>query len=459
VTIRTPSSPRPAVSVVMVTYGAWGWTERALRELADHTPGDVELIVVDNGSPDAMRRRLREEVEGARVVMNAANVGFGVASNQGAELARGRHVVFLNSDAIVRPGWLAPLVAAVDGPGAEDVAVAGPMVLNLDGSVQEAGNAVWRDGVTTAVGSGEDAGRPEHHAPRTVDYVSAACMLVRRSAFEAVGGFDPRYAPAYYEDADLCMALADAGMRTVYEPRSVVVHARGASVARERALALVLRNRALFRRRWASALADRPLVPWPLDARTAAFGRDLVAPARILVTADRVPTAGEPARRRLDAIAAGWPRARVTLLTAGAVEVAAADVASLAAAGVEVAAAADPAAWLADREGHYEVVVRTGPDGAGLLDEPLARTQARAAIVLTPEAADLEGLAQEVRASDGIAPIRDRWLARLAGADVVLVPPGGGRAAAFAGEQAVLVEDGPEGLPAALAHAGVAPAA
>jgi GT2 family glycosyltransferase len=466
VTIRIPSPPRPAASVVMVTHGAWGWTERALRALVAHTPEDFELIIVDNASPAAMRRRLREEVEGARLVLNPENLGFGTASNQGVELARGRHVVFLNSDALVRPGWLAPLLRAAQADG---VGVVGPMVLNLDGTLQEAGNAIWRDGVTTAVGAGEDPARPEHRAPRTVDYVSAACMLVRRSAFEAVGGFDPLYAPAYYEDADLCMALADAGLRTEYEPGSVVVHARGASVPHERALALVRRNRSLFRRRWAAALDDRPVVPWPLSDRSALRGRDLVAPVRILVTADRVPGPGEPARRRLEAIAAGWPRARLTLLAPAAGD--AADAEALTAAGVEVAAGvAEPAGWLEGRAGHYEVLVRAGPDDAGLLDEALARTQPRAALVVTPEAGDLDSLALALREADGQAArtrlhiTRERLLARFAAADVVLLPPGEPRhlAHALAGEQAALVadnEEGPDGLVVALARAGVAPPA
>jgi GT2 family glycosyltransferase len=448
----------------MVTHGAWAWTERALRALVAHTPEDFELIVVDNDSPAAMRRRLREEVEGARLVLNPRNLGFGTAANQGVELARGTHVVFLNSDALVRPGWLAPLLRAAQ---ADDVGVVGPLVLNLDGTVQEAGNAIWRDGVTTAVGAGEDPGRLEHRAPRTVDYVSAACMLVRRSAFEAVGGFDPRYAPAYYEDADLCMALAEAGLRTAYEPRSVVVHARGASGQHERALALVRRNRAVFRRRWSAALDDRPVVPWPLDDRSALTGRDLVAPVRILVAADRVPRPMAPAWLILQAIAAGWPRARLTLLAPAPGE--AADAGALAAIGVEVAGGvADPAGWLERRSGHYEVIVSAGADEAGLLDEALARTQPRAARIVTPGAADLGSLGRRLRAADRpaarsyLSATRERWLARLAAADVVLLAPGepGRLARAVAGERTVLVEErrkGPAALVVALAQAGVAP--
>ena len=465
-TLTVPAVRRPETSVVMVTFGAWGWTERALRALVERTPGSYELIVVDNGSGEALLARLEEAVSGARLVANPSNVGFGPACNQGARLARGRHLVFLNTDALVTRGWLAPLVRRAEG-GAGAV---GPMLLNLDGSLQEAGAAVWRDGVTTVLGAGEDPRRPEHRFPRTVDYVSAACLVVRRSAFEAVGGFDPVYAPAYYEDADLCFSLAARGWPAAYEPRSVVVHARGASGAHETALRLVKRNRAIFTERWGARLAGRPLLPVPLDARALVAARDAGASARILVAADAVPAPGEPAGRLTAALAAGWPAARLTLLAPeggeGPAEEAVRDL------GVEVVAGVpDWPAWMEDRRDHYDVAVCAGRSPAlRALEGAIVATQGRAARIDAPGASRLAELARPLAGRESPARRRERIedrareIRRLAGVDAHLC--GDDEEArlvrAFAGDRpAVALEDAgegpPAGLVAALAGVGVPP--
>ena len=108
-------------------------------------------------------------------------------------------------------------------------AAVAPKLLYPDGRLQEAGSIVWRDARVRNYGDGDVPNRPEYLFRRTVDYASAACLLVRRSAFVEVGGFDPRFAPMYCEDVDLCLALAKRHGRVVYQPRSVVEHVRGAS--------------------------------------------------------------------------------------------------------------------------------------------------------------------------------------------------------------------------------------
>ena len=103
----------------------------------------------------------------------------------------------------------------------------GPMLLNPDGSLQCAGALLSRSGVTACYGEGDQPERAEYQFARVVDYLAGACLLVRRRAFNDVGGFDRRYGLAYFEDADLCLALAERGYRSVYEPRSRVTHLRG----------------------------------------------------------------------------------------------------------------------------------------------------------------------------------------------------------------------------------------
>ena len=97
------------------------------------------------------------------------------------------------------------------------VGAVGPMLLNPDGSLQCAGAIVFRSGATACYGEGDDPERAGYQFARVVDYVPGACLLIRRRAFEDTGGFDGRYGLAYFEDADLGLALADRGYRSMYE--------------------------------------------------------------------------------------------------------------------------------------------------------------------------------------------------------------------------------------------------
>src|SRR5258708_19350432 len=134
--IAIPRSDAPELSVVLVTYNAWEWTERALHALVDTTEYPYELIVVDNASTDDTRARL-SAIDNARVSLQASNRGYGVAANLGVIMARAPRVLLLNSDAMVRPGWLPPLLEVLDGEG--DVAAVGTRLDNVDGTPHEAG--------------------------------------------------------------------------------------------------------------------------------------------------------------------------------------------------------------------------------------------------------------------------------------------------------------------------------
>jgi GT2 family glycosyltransferase len=366
------------VAVVIVTCGAWTWTRRALAALHRYTP-DVEVVVVDNASPDGTPERLRQEVEGVRVLANVDNVGFARAANQGAELVGGELVAFLNNDALVHDGWLAPLVEALDRDAR--VAAAGPRLLNLDGSLQEAGALIARDGSTWSYGYGDDPERPEYRFPRVVDYAAGACLLVRRAALQECGGFADAYTPAYYEDVDLCFALAARGLRTAYEPRALVTHARHGSGDAAQAQALSRRNRVTFLERWGDDLEARPATLDPPMPRAILGARDARALDRILVAG-----AGGPIEPLLRALAGLRPDARITALLEDA-DPAGASVADLLAQGIEaVAGLEDPSEWLEDRRFHYDAVVVA--DGGA---ETLAATQPQALRLSLADLVDADG--------------------------------------------------------------------
>jgi GT2 family glycosyltransferase len=355
---------KPELSVVMVCRGAWPLTERALGALSEHTERNFELILVDNASDDETPARLAEFTD-AQVIVNDANVGFGPGNNQGAARARARYLLMLNTDAFVHHGWLEPLLETLDQNGVGAVV---PRLLHTDGSLQDAGTLLARDGTVRVYGDGDDPDRACYCFRRVLDLGSAACMLVARETFEALAGFDESFAPAYYEDADFCLRLAQRGLKVVYEPRSTVTHVRYGSGGSANAIELSERNRRLFVDRWASELAGRPATFVAATDQAEIIARDAPAMPRVLICAGAARTS---APRLGDLLLEGWPSARVTWAPGGPI----ADQLSLNP-WLELVDTDDPA-WLSKRLFHYDVIV-LDRDPDARLTELLERTQPQA---------------------------------------------------------------------------------
>jgi GT2 family glycosyltransferase len=384
-TLVRPGEGEPAISVVMVTRGAWALTEQALAALHAHTARQYELIIVDNDSRDETREKL-SVLDDARVVLNDHNAGFGPACNQAAALARADLLLLLNTDAFVRPGWLEPMLASFTDAS---VAAVIPRYLHPDGSLQEAATLLARDGTVLVYGDGDDPQLPVYRFRRIVDCGGAACMLIRRDVFERVGGFDPVYAPAYYDDTDLCMRIAELGLNLLYEPRSTVTHVRYGSGGPQRAGELSERNRSVFVERWQSKLIGRPWTFPGASEQAAIAARDARATPRVLIAA----ASGKMRARGLALeMLEIWPRARVTWAT----DVLPDDHGRLLASGVEVLEADD---WIGQRLFHYDVTLHAEQSGSGLADA-LARTQPQATQISVDETDDLVG----AMCRAGIAP-------------------------------------------------------
>lgn len=248
----------PNVSVIIPVHGKLAYTLNCLRSLADHpTAVPLEIIVVDDDSPDDSAAVL-EQVQGLRVLRNPVNLGFVASCNAGAGAARGEYLYFLNNDTQVTPGWLNALLACfAEEP---DCALAGSRLVYPDGRLQEAGGVVYADGSCWNVGRFESREEPAYRFRRAVDYVSGASMLIRRATFEQAGGFDTRYAPAYYEDVDLAFAVRQLGRKVFYEPRSMVIHFEGISAGRDLDAGMKQhqkRNQLVFVEKWRAALMQQ----------------------------------------------------------------------------------------------------------------------------------------------------------------------------------------------------------
>lgn len=225
-----PATHDPRVSIVIPTFNGYEITARCLAAIHRNTAGSYEVIVVDDASSDRTAERL-SAVPGLRIVQNPQNLGFTESVIAGAETARGEFMVFLNNDTEVQPGWLDALLEVMEGE--PRVGAAGSKLLFPDGRLQETGSIIWNDGTGANLGYGRDPQLPEYNYVRDVDYCSAAALMVRRSAYDEVGGFDRTFTPGYYEDTDLCFAIRAHGLRVVCVPQSVVVHDHGASFGSE----------------------------------------------------------------------------------------------------------------------------------------------------------------------------------------------------------------------------------
>ena len=277
-----PSPDAPQVSVIIPVYGKLAYTLACLRSLVQHgAQTSFEVIVVDDASPDDSVATLAQ-VEGLHLLRNVGNLGFIGTCNAGAAAARGEFLMFLNNDTQVTADWLDALLRCFAERA--DCGIAGSRLVYPDGRLQEAGGLVFADGSCWNTGRFEPRDAPSFHYRREVDYVSGAALLIRRDVFQRIGGFDTRYAPAYYEDSDLAFAARRLGLRVYYEPASTVIHCEGISAGTDLGSGMKRYqaiNQATFVAKWTAELSSQPPANTPLARaiRWRARGRVLVVDA------------------------------------------------------------------------------------------------------------------------------------------------------------------------------------
>jgi GT2 family glycosyltransferase len=231
--IRAHAGERSSVSVVVVTYDALPWLERCLDSVRGY-----EAIVVDHGSSDGSLELVRERFPEVRLI-EQENVGMGGGNNAGIRASRGDYVLLLNSDAWVVGDAVEQLVACADAhPRA---AVVGPLLRNPDGTLQRSMRSfptLWRLSTEylgvrklaprSRVLNPLYAGGFDHDTVRECDWLSGACLLVRRAATEEVGLFDEAFF-MFSEETDWCYRFDQAGWTVVFTPGAEVVHVGAAT--------------------------------------------------------------------------------------------------------------------------------------------------------------------------------------------------------------------------------------
>jgi GT2 family glycosyltransferase/tetratricopeptide (TPR) repeat protein len=221
--VEMSKGPPFSCSIIIPVFNKVELTQQCLTHLAEvTTETSYEVIVVDNDSSDGTAEFLASLRGDIQVITNHANLGFAKACNQGAAVAKGKYLVYLNNDTIPQLGWLSPLVEEVESY--EDVAVVGSKLLYPDNTIQHAGVVFSRNlGTPYHIFQGAPESLPAVNVRKEFQAVTAACMLVRKEIFEKVGTFDEDFVNGF-EDVDLCLKIRQLGKKVIYQPKSCLYH-------------------------------------------------------------------------------------------------------------------------------------------------------------------------------------------------------------------------------------------
>lgn len=217
----------PTVSIIIPVYNEFSYTYNCLKSILKNS-GDVayEIIIANDCSTD-QTKNITQIISGIKVITTNNNVRFLLNCNNAAKYAKGKYLLFLNNDTQVQANWLQPLVQLIESD--EKIGMVGSKLIYPDGYLQEAGGILWKDGSAWNYGNRKNPEDPEYNYVKEVDYISGAAIMIKKTLWDKIGGFDERFAPAYCEDSDLAFAVRKHGYKVLYQPLSVVVHFEGVS--------------------------------------------------------------------------------------------------------------------------------------------------------------------------------------------------------------------------------------
>ncbi len=255
---------RPLCSIVMPVFNKLEYTKQCVEALYDSTLSSLfELIIVNNASSDGTKEYLDQlvaQVNNVKVIHNQENLGFAKACNQGARVAEGKYLVFLNNDTLPLEGWLEEMLKVIENEG--QVGAVGSKLLFPDDTIQHAGVGITDSPLPVSpfhLYYKKPADYPKANIKRDYQVVTGACMLIAKELFDRLGGFDEGFLNGY-EDVDLCFRVREAGYRVVYTPKSVLYHFESVTPGRFKA---VKENEERLQKKWAGKIKPDVEVYFP----------------------------------------------------------------------------------------------------------------------------------------------------------------------------------------------------
>lgn len=222
-----PHFSNPKVSIIIPAYNGWEMNYLCLRSIQENTEGvSYEVIFADDVSTD-QTQHVSQFITNIFHIRNEKNLGFLQNCNHAARFAKGEYLHFLNNDTEVTPDWLSSLVNLLEKD--QTIGMVGSKLVYPNGRLQEAGGIIWQDASGWNYGHKQDPDAPEFNYVKEVDYISGASIMIRKSLWQQLGGFNEMYNPAYCEDSDLAFTVRKAGYKVMYQPLSMVIHFEGFS--------------------------------------------------------------------------------------------------------------------------------------------------------------------------------------------------------------------------------------
>ena len=235
------------ISIVIVVHNGFEFTRQCIESIQRCTPEPHEVVVIDNGSSDETQN-LCVHFPNVTYFRNDQNVGFPGAANRGIGASAGRHVVLLNNDVIVTPGWLGRMKDALNS--APEIGLVGPCSNCVSGPQQVASD--YSDSGNGFEAFAERWAAEHHQQVQVVERLVGFCLMIRREALDRIGLLDERFGIGNFEDDDYCRRASLAGFRAVIA-RDCFVHHFGSATFRASGIdyaALMERNRCLFEAKW-----------------------------------------------------------------------------------------------------------------------------------------------------------------------------------------------------------------
>ena len=292
--LNVPIFEKPLISIIIPVHNQFKYTYNCVSSiLNDNSILPYEIIIADDLSTDNTKI-IESYIKNIIIIHNDKKYNFLLNCNRASRFASGKYIIFLNNDTKVNKEWLISLFNLIESD--EKIGMVGSKLIYPNGLLQEAGGIVFNDGSCSNFGRGCNPDLPEYNYVKEVDYISGASIIVRKSLWDNIGGFDERFSPAYYEDTDLAFELRKLGYKVVYQPKSVVIHFEGISNGKNIKLGIKQFqevNKYKFYKKWQQELVNQENRNNTFIARDRSYNKN-----RILVIDKYVPNFEKSAGER-----------------------------------------------------------------------------------------------------------------------------------------------------------------